>query len=162
MIVFIYIWSFCDSMFSVFNFYSYSHSQYLTVSFMASNILNLSGKYICSKTSGNGVSYPATLRTGASRKSKHFSWILDVNSAPKPQVSGASWVTIHFPVFCTDYMTVSSSHGKIVLKSIISTETPASLAIVAAILATLIYKPYAISVTSVPSYKTSAFPSGIV
>ena len=67
-----------------------------------------------------------------------FSYILDTNSAPNPDVIGASWVTIHFPVFFTELITVSSSHGKIVLRSIISTEIPNSYAILAAILACLI------------------------
>ena len=70
-------------------------------------------------------------------------------------------MTIHFPVFFIELITVSSSHGKIVLKSIISTLIPISFALEAAILTCLSCIPYEIMVMSVPSYKTSAFPSGI-
>ena len=39
--------------------------------------------------------------------SARFTWMAAASSAPKPEVSGASWVTMHLPVFFTELNTVS-------------------------------------------------------
>ena len=38
---------------------------------------------------------------------EEFTWMAAASSAPKPEVSGASWVTMHLPVFFTELNTVS-------------------------------------------------------
>ena len=57
---------------------------------IASKTLNLSGRYRGSRVIGKGVSYPQTLLIGAYRERKAFSASIDANSAPNPEVMGAS------------------------------------------------------------------------
>ena len=46
------------------------------------------------------------------------------SSLPKPDVIGASWVTIHFQVFVTELNTVSLSHDRTLMRSTTSHEMP--------------------------------------
>ena len=75
---------------------------------------------------GTGVSGAAIRFTGASRCSKASSTIVATISAPKPAVCVSSWRTSAFDVFATDSSTASRSHGMIVRRSMISTESSPS------------------------------------
>ncbi len=73
---------------------------------------------------GTGVSGAVTRFTGASRSSNASSAIVAAISAPKPPVRVSSCSTITFDVLRADSSTAALSHGRIVRRSMISTDTP--------------------------------------
>src|ERR1700761_475557 len=72
----------------------------------------------------NTYSHPQIRRTGASSLSKHLFCTVAAISPPTPPVVPASCITAHRPVFLTLSITVSTSQGKMVRRSISSTEAP--------------------------------------
>ena len=77
---------------------------------------------------GTGVSGAVIRLGGASRSSNASSAIVAAISAPKPPVCVSSCRTITFDVLRTDASTASLSHGRIVRRSMISTERSSSCA----------------------------------
>src|ERR1700689_4831148 len=65
-------------------------------------------------------SHPVTLFTGASSFKKHLFWTSALISAPGPAVIPASCTMTNLPVRLTLSVTVSTSHGNIVRKSMSS------------------------------------------
>ena len=90
---------------------------------------------------------------GASSHQNARSWMDAAISAPNPLVFGASWTMTQRPVFLTESMTVSRSHGTRVWRSIRSHETPdCSMARCA----TWTMAPHAMTVQPSPSRTVSA------
>jgi hypothetical protein len=111
---------------------------------------------------GIGAFSPVTRSTGASRSSKAFSVMNAAISEPIPAKPAPASSTTARCVFRTELMMVAVSMGRRVRGSTISIEMPSLASSSATSSARYSMPMYATTVTSVPSRRTMACPSGIV